>query len=101
MKLNAEGKKLYDIWDKNYCKENDKLGGNSAEGNFVEGWSIIDNNDYVKTLTDACGILIFGYGNCAVNMIDEWINSDSITVKAYGFTYGEIKKELLKYFVEV
>jgi hypothetical protein len=31
-------------------------------------------------------------------MIDEWIEGESITAKAYGFTYGEIRAELLKYF---
>ena len=55
MKLNAEGKKLHDIWERNYHTENDRLGGNSADGNFIEGWAIIDNPSYVKTLTDFCG----------------------------------------------
>ena len=52
MKLNAKGKEMYNIWEKHYCNENDKLGGNSASGDFVEGWCIIDNNKYVKTLTN-------------------------------------------------
>lgn len=101
MKLNAEGKKLYDIWYQNYCKENDNLGGNSAEGDFVEGWSIVDNTDYIKTLTDVCGLLIFGYDEDAIGTVDEWIEIYGSTDKAYGFTYTEIRAELPKYFEEV
>ena len=99
MKLNEKGKKLYDIWEYNYCKENDKLGGNSAEGDFIEGWCIIDNDDYVKTLTDECGLLIFGYDNGAIYFIDELIETygaDETIFKEY--TCGDIKRELMKYF---
>ena len=101
MKINEHGKELYDIWYQNYCKENDNLGGNSANGDFVEGWSIIDNTDYIKTLTDVCGLLIFGYDNEAIDVISEWIEIYGGMGKAYGFTYEEIKTELLKYFEEV
>ena len=100
MKLNSKGKELYDLWYQNYCKENDKLGGNSADGDFVEGWSIIDNTDYIKTLTDVCGLLIFGYDNDAVYTVEDWIKHYG-NETAYGFTYEEIKTELLKYFVGI
>lgn len=109
MKLNAKGNELYDIWEKNYCKENDKLGGNSANGDYVEGWCIIDNDDYVKTLTDECGLLIFGYDDGedgAIDHVDEWIEmygeDDIIFTDYYGeeFSCGEVKAELLKYFEE-
>lgn len=104
MKLNAKGKELYDIWERNYYNENDKLGGNSANGDFVEGWSIIDNYDYVKTLTDECGLLIFGYDEHAINIVNEWIEhygeNEVIfeTVNFEGYTCSEVKAELLKYF---
>lgn len=98
MKLNEKGKELYDIWDKNYCKENDKLGGNSANGDFVEGWCIIDNDDYVKTLTDECGLLIFGYDDNAVNIVEEWMEDYGNEKAVFGYTYEEIRNELLKYF---
>lgn len=101
MRLNAKGKELYDIWEQNYLKENDRLGGNSAEGNFVEGWCIIDNDDYVKTLTDVCGLLIFGYDEHVINTVDEWIElygADDVIFEDY--TCAVVKKELLKYFEE-
>ena len=97
MKMNIKGKELYKLWEQKYYTENDKLGGNSAEGDFVEGWSIVDNTDYIKTLSDVCGLLIFGYDNDAVNTVDEWMEIYG-NEKAYGFTYEEIKVELLKYF---
>jgi hypothetical protein len=104
MKLNAEGKKLYDIWEQNYHKENNELGGNSAKGDFVEGWSIIDNTHYVKTLTDECGLLIFGYDNDAPWIVEDWIDAygaeDVIFTDCNGnkYTCMDVKIELLKYF---
>ena len=97
MKLNSKGMELYKLWEQNYYKENDKLGGNSAYGDFVEGWSIIDSSDYVETLTDVCGLLIFGYDNDAVGTVEDWIETYG-NERAYGFTYEEIRAELLKYF---
>lgn len=105
MKLNAEGKKLYNIWKKNYYEENDILGGNSAEGNFVEGWAIIDNNKYVKTLTDFCGLLIFGYDDDdCLWLVEEWIDmygADNVIFtdcNGNKYTCIDIKIEMMKYF---
>lgn len=107
MKLNADGKKLHDIWEQNYFKENDKLGGNSVSGDFVEGWVIIDNADYVKTITDFCGLMIYGYDNDdCLYLADEWIEmygKDNVIFKdCFGkvYTCKEAKEELLKYFKE-
>ena len=104
MKLNAKGNELYKIWEQNYYKENDNLGGDSANGDMVEGWCIIDNSHYIKTLTDECGLLIFGYDDSAIDQVEEWIElygADDVaftdcTDKSY--TFAEIKVELLKYF---
>lgn len=102
MKLTNEGVALNNEWYEKYCHENDKLGGNSAEGDFVDGWCIIDNSDYVKTLMDVCGLFIFGYDTSfnytAVDMVDELIEEYGADDGAYDFTYAEIKAELLKYY---
>lgn len=104
LKLNAKGNELYKIWEQNYCNENDNLGGDSANGDYVEGWFIIDNDDYVKTLTDECGLLIFGYDDDVFGIVDEWIElygaDDVIFTDYYGnkYTCADIKTELLKYF---
>ena len=106
MKLNRKGEELYKIWQNNYYAENDKLGGDSASGQLVEGWCIIDNYDYIKTLTDECGLLIFGYDDNAVNVINEWIEEygeDDVCFKdidGKAYTFAEVKDELLKYFTE-
>jgi hypothetical protein len=101
MKLNEKGMALYNIWYENYCKENDNLGGNSAEGDFVEGWCIIDNFDYIKNITDECGLLIYGYDEDAVNTVDEWIEDyGDEEIGNLGFTYTDVRNELLKYFEE-
>lgn len=99
MKLNEKGKELYDIWYKNYCKENDNLGGNSAEGDFVEGWSIIDTFYYVKNITDECGVLIFGYEEKAIEVVDEWLKDGDEDMGGHlDFTLSDVRNELLKYF---
>lgn len=98
VKLNDLGRELYDIWWKNYKKENDRLGGNSAEHDFVEGWCIIDNDEYIKTITDECGLLLFAYDEDVFNILDEWAEDWNETDKICGgFTIPEVKKELLKY----
>ena len=103
LKLTEQGVALNNEWYEKYCSENDKLGGNSAKGDFVEGWCIIDNSDYVKNLTDVCGLFIFGYdsgfGWSAVDTIDEWIEDYGAADNAYGFSLKEIRTELLKYYV--
>lgn len=98
MKLNKKGRELFDIWQRNYCKENDKLGGNSANGDFVEGWCIIDNFDYIKNITDECGLLIFGYDDDAISVVDEWLEEGDCEIGNLGFSYTDVKNELLKYF---
>ena len=104
MKLNNKGIEMYKIWEQKYYKENDNLGGDSANGNFVEGWVIIDNYDYVKTLEDECGLMVFGYDDDAIDVVDEWIDlygeNDFIFTDYYGnkYTCREVKEALLKYF---
>ena len=104
MKLNEKGKELYNLWEQNYYKENNKLGGDHANGDFVEGWCIIDNCDYVKTLTDECGLLIFGYDDDAVWNVDQWIEmygENCVIFKDHignKYTCADVKAELLKYF---
>lgn len=98
MKLNEKGIELCDIWTKKYADENDRLGGNSKEGDFVEGWCIIDNDEHIKTITDECGLLLFAYEEDVFNILDEWEKDTDETEKICGgFTIPEVKKELLKY----
>lgn len=100
MELNKKGKELYKIWEQKFFDENDRLGGNSKDGDYVDGWCIIDNDDHIKTIEDECGLLIFAYEENAVNVIDEWIEwlGHDYKINGLGFTYNDVKKELLKYF---
>lgn len=98
MRLNKDGEKLREIWEDNFYRENDRLGGNSADGDFVDGWIIIDNDEYVKTLTDECGLLIYGYDD-PLQVVDEWIRDfgkDDVVIN--GYTLEDVRNELLKYF---
>ena len=99
MKLNQAGKKLFNIWGEKFYKENDRLGGNSADGEFVDGWCIIDNSDFIKSITDDCGLMIFGYDEYAIDHITECIDTfGNVKCSNLGYTFGDLKNELLKYF---
>lgn len=103
MKLNNLGKKIYDEWYEKYCAENDRLGGNSSCGDFVDGWCIIDNIDYIKTKDDAVGLMIFGYDGYALDVVNEWIDDEFVKYdsKVYdymNFTFAELIEELKKYY---
>lgn len=91
---------LFDKWASIYNQENDKRGGNSQNNEFVEGWSIIENTDHVKTLDDAVGLLIFGYDDNALSTIDEWIETDEDgeDAKYLGFRLGDIRNKLEDYY---
>ena len=99
MQMNEAGKELYDTWAANYDKENDRLGGNSEKGEFVDGWCIIDNKNYIHNITDECGIFLFGYEDEAIAHVEELIEmygEDDIC--SFDYTFGDLKRELLKYF---
>lgn len=99
MKINEKGMALYKIWEENYYKENDNLGGDSANGDLVEGWGIIDNFNYIHNLTDECGLWLFGYGETALSEIEERIKKyGEYEICVFKYTFGDLKKEMLKFF---
>ena len=99
MKLNEKGRALWSKWDAIYTAENDRLGGDSANGYYIEGWSIIDTDEFVKSITDECGLLIFGYDDDSVRHVEEFIRSDGDQKWwSFDFTAEDLRQELLKYF---
>lgn len=100
MKFNKKGWDLFDKWEQKYYEENDRLGGDSVNKDFVEGWSIIENEDFVKTLDDAVGLLVFGYDDNAISVVDEWIENDEEEDTYLGFKLGDIKRKLKDYYVK-
>lgn len=107
MKLNKKGLELYELWFQNYRTENNRLGGDYDNGDIIEGWCIIDNYEWTKTLTDECGLWVFGYDDSAVYVVDEYIENygrDDIIFTDYDgkqYTAEEFRNELLQYFEEV
>lgn len=104
MRMNKKGWDAYHRWLNIYYTENDRLGGNAAEGDLVEGWCIIDNFNFVKTLTDQCELLVYGYDDSAIYHMDDyieiWGENDIYFTDPNGRTYTakEIKEKLLEYF---
>jgi hypothetical protein len=98
MRMNQKGVELGNKWWNIYCQENDRLGGDSAELDFVEGTRIVDNERYIKTIEDICGYLLLCYDNCAIDCMEDWFYGCDDNYTIYGFTYSEIKAELEKYY---
>lgn len=103
MKLNKKGWELYDIWEDKYYKENDRLGGNSAEKVFVEGWCIIENDNFVKTPEDVIGLYLFGFDTDIFHTIDEWkengMDGGDYVWDGIELTLDDFEKEMEKYFI--
>ncbi|MDO4974938.1 MAG: hypothetical protein Q4E61_01255 [Alphaproteobacteria bacterium] len=101
--MNKTGWELFDIWEHKYYEENDRLGGDSENGNFVEGWCIIENSRFVKTPEDVIGLYLFGYDEHIFDIIDEWKEccdrkgSDNVW-DGIELTYDELEKAMEKYF---
>lgn len=103
MKMNSKGEELYNIWAKKYADENDRLGGDSENGYFIEGWCIIENSNFVKTEQDVVGLYLYGYDEHIFGIIDEWkecngmLGTDKVW-NGFDMTIDEFEKEMEKYF---
>lgn len=97
VKMKPEGWEIYKKWDKIYMAELERL--QKEDPNCETGWCIIEGDDFVKTLDDVVGIMIFGYDENALGTIDEWIEEYGEDDTAYGFNLVVIQKELEKYFI--
>ena len=99
--LNKKGWELYNKWEHNYKIENDDLGGTSKNGDYIEGWCIIENSNWIKTIEDCCGLYIFGYDDNALNQIQEWVDEfgeyENVGFKNK-FTYGQLYDKIKEYF---
>ena len=100
MQMKDNASPIFDKWANIYYQENDKLGGDSQNNDFVEGWSIIEDTAHVKTLDDAVGLLIFGYDDNALSTVEDWIETDENGEDAeyLGFRLGDIKNKLENYY---
>ena len=102
MSMNAKGQELYDKWNAIYFKENNRLGGNSERGDFIEGWCIIENENFVKTPEDIIGLYLFGYDDDIFYMIEEWkkngIKEKDNLWEGINFTLKDFEEEIENYF---
>lgn len=97
--LTDEGKRLYYKFEKYYCDELEKLRKEKNDPEYCEGWCIIDNSDYVKTLEDVCGILIYGDDEFAFDHLDDFIKyNGEDDIYDLGYTAKEVKEALKKYY---
>lgn len=98
MQMKDNASPIFDKWANIYYQENDKLGGDSQNNDFVEGWCIIEDKAHVKALDDAVGLLIFGYDDNALSTVDDWIEIDGEDAEYLGFRLGDIRNKLEDYY---
>ena len=103
MKLNEKGIALLEHWNDLYWKEVERR---EKMGQWIDGFCILDNEGFIKNLTDECGWLIAtnpeDYDN-AIHFVLSWKwhsqeTKDEEFPYPYGFTYGDVVEELKKYY---
>lgn len=72
------------------------------DDDYDEGWTVIDDDDYIKTLEDEIALLLYGYDGYAVDVVQEWMCQygayDYININGKLYTNKEVYDELMKYF---
>ena len=89
---------IYEEWEAKYHNELKRLQEEKKDPDYHEGWCIIENSNFVKTLDDVVGLLIFGYDDNALGTIDEWIGEWGENDLYFGFKLVDIMHALEKYF---
>lgn len=105
MILNKAGRELFSKWDDIYRTELERLRKERNDPEYIEGWSIIDSYDFVKTANDEIGLLIFGYDDSLPWMFDEeWskaFDEDEVFFKdadGKGYTVDEMREMCRPYY---
>lgn len=98
--LNANGQKLYEKFERFHRERIDEIRKETGDYDYTEGWCVIDNSEYVKTLEDVCGIIIYGYDNDGIDHICEYIGDYGENSEYdLGFTARQVLVELMKYYM--
>jgi len=102
MKLNKKGQAAYDRMERYYNRERAWLDAHPEDPLHDElGWSIIDNDDYVRDFEDECALLVFGYDDYALFHLEEYANmygNGWDEEYAFGHTTKEYYDEVYTYF---
>lgn len=95
--LNESGLKLREKWLNIYEAQLDIIRDAIHDKEFFEGWFIIDTAHIVRTIEDECGLMLQGYDEEAISIVDEW-KENGVETSRTGLPVDEFKKELLKYY---
>ncbi|MEE1256267.1 MAG: hypothetical protein UHN47_07115 [Lachnospiraceae bacterium] len=97
-KMKDLAKHIYDEWETKYRNELERLRKEKNNPDYHEGWCIIETDEFIKTLDDVVGLIIFGFDDNAYGTIEEWIKQDGENDTYLGFKLKDIMQELEKYF---
>lgn len=99
-KMNAAAYELYIKWENIYHQELERLRKEKNDPEYHEGWCIIENDNFIKSLDDVVGLLIFGYDDNALYTVCMWINDNGEEDTYWGYRLKDIYSELEKYYRE-
>lgn len=105
-KLTEEGWELFRKWEKIYEDERERIASELNDPDYTEGWCIIDNYDFVKTVEDEVGLLIFGYDEGIGSYFEFWEahgepNDVCFTdINGHDYTFAEVEKLVVPYYTE-
>lgn len=98
VRMKDSAKPIYNEWETKYWNELERLKKEKNNPNYHEGWCIIENDTFVRTLDDVVGLLIFGHDYNALGTIDEWIEIYGEEDTYFGFKLKDIMHKLEKHF---
>lgn len=101
-KLTKQGWEKFHEWEKIYDAELKRLQEELNDPDYFEGWCMINNYDFVKTLDDEVGILIFGYEEAIGWYFDEWEKyKDEVCftdINGVNYTFQEVENAVIPYY---
>lgn len=95
MQLTEKGLKLFQDWENVYYDELIRLRDEKNDHDYCEGWSIIDNDDFIRNIDDEIGLLVFGYDDHVIDTLKEWEELDGSKEFVFGYTYQEVIDKII------
>ena len=93
MTLNAKGMEIFNIWERKYYDELERIRKETNDPDYEEGWCIID---YPETLEDEIGILIFGDDDNAIYHIIECVDTGVFKSPDEEWLFGKSCREMVE-----
>lgn len=93
MRMNEKGWEIYNVWERKYYDELERIRKETNNPDYMEGWCIID---YPESLEDEIGILIFGDDDNAIYHIIDCVESGMFKSPDDEWMFGKSCREMVE-----